>query len=129
MIPEAVRRECEHVGAPQILSDWIASPPEWIRISADPETFLPETANLGSGEASAISLAWEHRRKSCLILDEKRGRRAAGALGLQMTGVLGLIGEAAKRGLVDFDDAVSRLESVDFHMSDAEVEAARRRLD
>ncbi len=128
-IPDAVRRECEHEGAPQALRDWIAGTPEWVRISTDPETFLPETANLGPGEASAISLAWEHRRNSLLILDEKRGRRVAGALGLRMTGVLGIIGEAAKQGLVGFDDAVSRLESVDFHMSDAVVEAVRRRLD
>lgn len=127
-IPEAVRRECEHEGAPQALRDWIAGTPEWIWISTDPETFLPETANLGPGEASAISLAWEHRWDSRLILDEKRGRRVAGALGLQMTGVLGVIGEAAKQGLVDFDDAVSRLESVGFNMSDAVVEAVRSRL-
>lgn len=127
-IPEAVRRECEDAGAPQALRDWIAGMPEWIRISKDPETILPETANLGPGEASSISLGWEHRCNSCLILDEKRGRRVAGALGLQMTGVLGIIGEAAKQGLVDFDDAVSRLESVGFHMSDAVVEAVRMRL-
>lgn len=128
-IPEAVRRECEHEGAPQALRDWIASPPAWVRLSADPETVLQETANLGPGEASAISLAWQQRWNSRLILDEKRGRRVAGALGLQMTGVMGIIGEAAKRGFVDFEDAVSRLESVGFHLSEAVVEAVRRRLD
>ena len=129
MIPEAVRLECEHEGAPLTLRDWIADPPDWLHIAADPETFLPETTNLGRGEASAISLAWECGMNSCLILDEKRGRRVAEALGLRMTGVLGLIGDAARQGLVDFDDAVNQLKSVDFRISDAVIDAVRRRLD
>jgi predicted nucleic acid-binding protein len=128
VIPEAVRKECEHERAPQVLRKWIALQPGWVRIVADPAELLVETANLGPGEAAAISLAWEHRRDCRLILDEKRGRRVAEALGLQMTGVLGIIGEAACLGLVDFEEAVKRLRAADFRMAEAVIEAVRKRL-
>lgn len=45
-----------------------------------------------------------------------------------MTGVLGLIGDAARQGLVDFDDAVNQLKSLDFRISDAVIDAVRKRL-
>lgn len=128
VIPKAVRLECEHERAPQALRNWIAGKPAWIRVVADPTELLLETASLGPGEAAAISLAWAHRQDCRLILDEKRGRRVAGALGLQMTGVLGLLGDAASVGLVDFEEAVNRLRTVDFRMAEAVIEAVRQRL-
>jgi predicted nucleic acid-binding protein len=128
VIIESVQRECLHSGAPQALRDWIASPPEWLSILPDPETLLPETSGLGRGEAASISLAWQHRRDCRLILDERRGRRVAQALGLTVTGVLAICAEAANRGLVDFDDAVEQLRSVAFRISDTVIAAVRSRL-
>lgn len=128
VIPEAVRRECEHEGAPQVLRDWIAREPAWVRIVADPTDFLLETGSLGPGEAAAISLAWKHRGRSRLILDEKRGRRVAEALGLPRTGVLGILGDAAQLGLVDFEEAVARLRAVGFHLAEAVIDAVPKRL-
>ncbi len=127
VIPDAVHRECEHPGAPHPLRAWITSPPEWLHIVPDPPILLTETASLGPGEAAAITLGWEHRRECRLILDEKRGRRVAEALGLPKTGVLGIIGDAAKQGWVDFDNAVDRLRSAGFHMADAVIEAVRQK--
>ncbi|MDB6071156.1 MAG: hypothetical protein JWL81_2327 [Verrucomicrobiales bacterium] len=118
VLTESVSRECGHVRAPRALREWIADPPSWVRIVPDPPVTLPETANLGQGEATSISLAWEHRDESRLILDEKRGRRVAAALGLPMTGVVAVIGEAARRGLIDFDAAILKLSGVGFHVSD-----------
>lgn len=127
-IPEAVRWECEHPNAPTLLRGWIANPPGWVRIISDPECLLPETHGLGPGEAAAITLAWTNRTTSKLILDEKRGRCVAQALGLPMTGVLGIIGTAAMLGWVEFEDAVLRLEEIGFHMSDDVIAAVRQRL-
>ena len=89
---------------------------------------MPETASLDNGEASAISLAWEQRQDSRLILDERRGRRVARALGLPVIGVVAICAEAANRGLVDFDDALRCLRAADFHLSDAVIAEVRARL-
>jgi len=89
---------------------------------------LPGTANLGASEASAISLAWEHRQDCLLILDEKRGRRVAAALGLPKTGVLAILADAANQGLVDFEEVVERLGAVGFHMSESVISQVRARL-
>ena len=128
MIPEAVRRECSHPHAPQALRDWINEEPRWLQIAADPVTSLMETRGLGTGEAAAISLAWECGNTSKLILDEKRGRRIAQMLGLPLIGVIGIIGEAALRGWLDFDEAVTRIQGCGFHVSEAVIEAVRRKL-
>ena len=56
--------------------------PDWISIVPDASSYLAETGALDAGEASAITLAWQLRDSSLLILDEKRGRKVATALGL-----------------------------------------------
>jgi predicted nucleic acid-binding protein len=127
VLTESVCRECSHARSPVALKEWITHPPKWLTLLPDPVSLLPETANLGAGEASSISLAWEHRGNSLLILDEKRGRRVAGALGLPTTGVVAILGEASRRGLIDFDQALSSLAAVHFHVSDAVVVLVRKR--
>ena len=67
---------------------------------SDASSYLKETGALDAGEASAITLAWQFRDSSLLILDEKRGRKVATALGLQTTGTAGLLTDAAAAGLV-----------------------------
>lgn len=128
VIPEAARRECVHPRAPRHLRDWICPVPDWLEIVADPKVILAETAGLDPGEAAAITLAWENRNSAMLILDEKRGRRVAETLGLPKTGVLGIIGDAADRGWVEFDEAVGRLLRTGFHISEHLIEAIRARL-
>lgn len=107
---------------------WAGDPPDWLVVVSDPCPLLAETGCLDAGEASAITLAWLHRGDSRLILDEKRGRWVAEALGLPKTGVLGIIGHAAARHLLDFDASMDALRSTGFHLSDELVEAVRRRL-
>lgn len=128
IIPEAVRRECGHPNAPLPLRDWINQPPKWLQIVPDPVALLAETQGLGPGEAAAISLAWANRNTSKLILDERRGRRVAEMLGLPKTGVIGIIGEAAQRGWLNFDETVERIHECGFHISDAVIEAVRKKL-
>ncbi len=127
-IPAAVLAECLAEGAPEVLRNWAAALPDWIDLASDPESLLTETDCLGAGEASAISLAWNHRGEALLVLDEKRGRRIAEALGLPKTGVLGMLGQAAARGWLDFDREVDALRATGFHLSNELVEAVRRRL-
>lgn len=129
VIPESVYRETVHPRAPTLLREWIDSSPAWLKIVPDPATHLTETDCLGPGEAAAITLAWENRDASRLILDEKLGRRVAEALGLQKTGVLGIIGEAAARGWLDFDEAIERIIKTGFHVRQPLIDAVKSQLD
>ncbi|MCX6867853.1 MAG: DUF3368 domain-containing protein [Verrucomicrobia bacterium] len=85
---------------------------------------LEETHALGAGEAAAITLAWNHRGSSYLIMDEKRGRAVARTLGLPVTGLLAILVEAAITGEVEFDDVLSRLLATGFRLSPALMEEA-----
>ena len=73
--------------------------------------------SLDLGEASSIALAIEH--PGCrIIIDEKKGRRVALSMGLNLTGTLGVLTEAAKINLIKIDSqVVEMLELVGFHLS------------
>ena len=127
VITESVRRECSHPGAPAALQDWVRNLPAWITVTADPAVFLPETFGLGSGEASSLSLAWENRPLSTVILDNREGRDLAQALGLNYIGLLGVVAIAARKGVIHFEEAIARLRAVDFRMSEAAIAICRVR--
>ena len=72
---------------------------------------------LDPGEASSIALAEEN--PGCrIIIDERKGRRVALALGLDVTGTLGVLLEASNRGLIDADSKLlEKLNASDFRLS------------
>ena len=85
--PEEVRRELEEgasAGHPRIAPEWLQH-----RALGSP----PRLAGLDSGEAAVIQLALE-LGISTVAIDEWKGRRAALASGLKVTGALGLLGKA-----------------------------------
>ena len=129
VIPNAVLVECLHRGAPEVVRNALApTVPSFFKISAtDPEP-LPETETLDVGEAVAITIAWHHRADSLLLLDEKRGRNIAAALGLRLRGVLGIVVECHRRNILDFDSTMTRLRQLGFRISTATLENARRQL-
>lgn len=74
--------------------------PSWVRFTALSKPLdRIARANLGAGEAAVIELALQERVRR-VVIDERRGRRAALAVGLQVTGTLGLLGRAKELGLV-----------------------------
>lgn len=103
-------------GAPEIAAR------KWIVVRVPTHTdLLPALAGeLDAGEAAAIALAVEIDTK-LLLMDERRGRRAASRLGLSVVGVLGILLEAKQQGMIPrlrpLLDALRTSES--FYMTDA----------
>jgi uncharacterized protein len=127
-VTETIRLEAIHPGAPGNLRHLFLKAPDWISVLPDELPYLEETAALDDGEASAITLAWQYRDSSLLVLDEKRGRKVAGALGLQITGTAGLLTDAAAAGLIDFEEVFSRLARTGFRLNPQIVETLRQSL-
>lgn len=127
-VTEAIQLEALHGRAPESLRSLFLRLPEWISVVQDEWPYLEETGTLDSGEASAITLAWQHRHSSLLILDEKRGRKVAMTLGLRITGTAGLLTDAASAGFIDFEDAFRRLSQTGFRLSPQVVATLRQSL-
>ena len=128
VVPEAVVHECLHLGAPEVLRHALAPTPPAFLIVEKVGQAMPETAMLDAGESAAITFAWQHRADSLLLLDEKRGRALAVALGLRVRGILGIITEAHRRSLLDFDEAVGQLRPHGFRIADTLLAQARAGL-
>ncbi|MEW6210806.1 MAG: DUF3368 domain-containing protein [Acidobacteriota bacterium] len=74
--------------------------PSWVKVLSLQSPLAPfASIALDDGEASVIQLALE-QKISRVCIDELKGRRAALAVGLQVVGSLGLLGNAKTRGLI-----------------------------
>jgi predicted nucleic acid-binding protein len=94
--PQEVRQELdagEALGHPRIRPSWLA-----IRELRDPLPILT-VASLDRGEAAVIQLAIE-LAIGTVAIDEWKGRRAALASGLRVTGSLGILGRAKMLGVI-----------------------------
>jgi predicted nucleic acid-binding protein len=101
MLPEAVWREVaashpEKVGASMITSaSWVHH-----RQVDDVQLVNLLRQDLGAGESEAIVLACEVKA-DLLLMDERRGRNAAKRLGLTCTGLVGVLMDARRRGILN----------------------------
>ena len=116
VVPEAVARELSDEGSPQIVSEWIEKPPSWLKIQKAALYFDPLLGSLHPGERQVISLAGEINA-DLLLIDEKAARRIAKERGFKVTGLIGVIEEAAARGMVDVTVAIQRLSETSFRIS------------
>ena len=110
-IPEAVVNELRHPKVPPAVSQWLQSPPAWLR-RAQVQCVDPSIA-LGAGENEAISLALE-RQVRVVLMDERRGRAAAQARGLLTVGTLNLIDLGDELGFLDGIEALQDLRQTTF---------------
>jgi predicted nucleic acid-binding protein len=96
------------------------------RSAADP----PSDATLGfldPGESTAISLALSLDAERILI-DDWDGRAEAVRRNLRVTGTLGVLVLAHRRGLLDLETALARLSQTNFYLSAELVQLVRLRL-
>jgi predicted nucleic acid-binding protein len=113
IVPQAVCDELSVEGAPEVLRAWIAQPPEWIEthiVSAKPDEILDR---LHKGEREAVMLA-EQLRADLIVLDDKAAREVAVQRGMKVTGLLGILSEGARRGLINLPTVVDHLRQTTF---------------
>jgi predicted nucleic acid-binding protein len=113
LIPAVVWDELAQPETPKPVLNWLAQTPSWLEVTNPMASADPTLSHLDEGEAQAIILAME-RRADLLLLDERDGTAAARALGLTVTGTLGILDWAASRGFVDLPTMFARLRDTTF---------------
>lgn len=129
LCPPEVLTECQHPQSPAALREWIASPPAWLVVVTPVSSWThSELTRLDEGEAAAIRLAHE-QAADLLLMDERKGRQIAQRLGFRVSGILAVIADAARRQLLDFEQAVIKLtQESNFRVSPMVIEAIRSQL-
>jgi predicted nucleic acid-binding protein len=131
LIPRIVADELQRPRTPVAVRQWMMTPPAWLDVRHAPPTPEHALLRLGAGERDAIVLA-HTLHADLLVIDDWDGREAALQCGLTVLGTLGVLDEAASRGLVELPDALTRLQATNFRMPPEIVEmllardAARR---
>lgn len=113
VIPLEVASELASRKRPQVVRDFIATPPPWLELKAPTTTAGERIAGLHSGETAAIALA-EELRADRVLIDEQQARKAAAERRLRVTGTIGVLEAAAERRLIDLEQAFDRLKQTDF---------------
>ncbi|MCC6328492.1 MAG: DUF3368 domain-containing protein [Acidobacteria bacterium] len=106
---------------PEVAGEYGLETPAWIHIRAASNRSRRhlEASRLDSGEISSIALALDSV-DPLLIIDERKGRRVAEQLGIDIIGIVGVLIKAKLAGFIrDPETLLDRLESVDFRLSDA----------
>lgn len=116
LIPQSVSEELKAPETPEVVREWIATPPLWLEIVSEVPVAKLNLVELHQGESDAIVLA-QHLGADALIMDERRGRQEAETRGLVVIGTLGVLASAHERGLVDLAEAIDRLRQTNFHVS------------
>ena len=108
-IPQAVYDELSDAAAPDLVRSWISTPPAWLKIESVSIVSDAALDLLDPGERAAILLA-QTLNADLVLLDDMKARRAAMSKGLRITGILGILDQAATLKLIDLSAAVSDLQ-------------------
>lgn len=127
LVPAAVMGELLHEDAPGVVRDWAVTLPPWITAHRDPTGATAGMEKLQAGERAAILLA-KSTAADIILLDEKSARAVAADQGLRITGTLGILGEAATRGLIDLATAIDQITKTNFRYSPALLKATLDRF-
>jgi predicted nucleic acid-binding protein len=119
-------RNWQSTGAAQVIRDWIENPPAWLDVHPDPAED-GTLSTLDSGERCAIALALLIQAPQ-ILMDDMDGRREAERRNLKVTGTMGILVEAHRRGLLDFESVLVRLSATSFYLSPRLVDTVRRLL-
>ena len=126
-LPIEVANELSSADAPEAVKSWMKRPPSWIEVSKSGEPSIAEPAlnALDLGERAAILLA-ESLRADLLLIDEREGAAIAERRGLAVTGTLGVLDLADRRGLVNLRETFVRLRRTNFRYPPSLIEKILR---
>lgn len=116
LAPQAVRDELADSEAPAAVRAWIAQAPAWLEVRPNPDLRHDDLAmpKLDDGEQAVIALALTVKA-DLVLMDDQDGVTAARRQGLTVTGTLGVLDLAARRGLIDLAAAFERLKATTFY--------------
>ena len=124
IIPPTVFHELQQPNTPSPVRQWAAKLPEWVSVQS------PKAMNLkldiDAGELEAICLAQEIHADA-VLMDDRAGRNAAVQCGLAVVGTIGLLEQAAARGLVELPDALAKLRQTNARLDAELIRAALAR--
>lgn len=130
LMPTLVGDELLSPGTPEKVRRWFQAAPAWIEVREAPGTTGSERIHVG--EAAAIALA-KWLGADLVLMDDNDARRCALDEGLRVTGTLGVLRDAASRGLIDLRTTFQKLKQTNFRAPAdlfddivRDVESARR---
>jgi hypothetical protein len=100
--------------------------PDWIQVVqiTQPVAYEILEKTLGKGESEAITLCLE-AKADLLIVDDLAARKTANRLGIKVAGVVGILLEAKRLGLVShIKDLLDQMMRLDFRISKAVYDEA-----
>jgi len=100
--------------------------PEWLEVSVVRASDDPTLSTLDEGEKSAITLGL-CLSADLILIDDRKGAAVARGKGFEVTGTLGILDLAARRGMVDLADALARLRATNFRRREELFDALLRR--
>ena len=116
IIPQRVRDELLAPDAPKVVQEWISQPPDWLEVQTITGQINAALNQLDVGVQEAITLALQ-LKADLILLDDLAARRVATQFQLEIVGLLGILGSAANKGLINFSDVIARLQQTTFRAS------------
>jgi predicted nucleic acid-binding protein len=120
-IPQTVADELSASESPPVVKNWMTQPPDWLQIQASETLQSIELEKLDPGEREAILLA-EQLKADLVILDDKAARQIALERGLTIIGLLGILKDAARAGLLNLETTFEQLREVGFWVAPSLLE-------
>ena len=124
VIPPTVFGELQQPNTPQLVREWAHNLPKWVAVQAPKAVDL--TLGVDAGETEAICLA-EEIKAAAVLIDDRAGRNAAGRRGLAVIGTIGLLEQAAARGMIDLPKSMERLQQTNARLDPKLIQAALER--
>ncbi len=105
---------------PEIKQEFKFELPDWVEVrhTSSDEDLTVINSLVDLGEASAIKFCLKNK-DSLLIIDDSKGRKLAKRLGIKVTGTLGVLAKAKRKGVIDsVKPYLGALEKVDFRFDE-----------
>ena len=106
------------------MRQWAAGLPPWVAVQTPKAVNL--TLDVDAGELEAICLAQEIHA-AAVLMDDRAGRSAAIHCGLAVVGTIGLMEQAAARGIIDLPSALALLRQTNARLAPELINAALAR--